>query len=168
MNDEVWKDVPGYEGLYKVSSHGRVYSSVTNKIMKSSESSHGYLVVQLSNHGKSREWKVHRLVAISFIPNPFNLPQVNHKDLDKKNNFVENLEWCTLKFNIEHASRNGRRTAGATGTLSPNHKLTESDVREIRRQLNLGISGAQIARKYNVDNTTIYNIKHGETWKDVK
>lgn len=111
---EVWKDIEGYEGLYQVSNMGRVKSlGATNrvgwhlreKILKQTIEPKGYLKVGLRKNNKIQTVRVHRLVANAFLPNPFNLPQVNHKDENKTNNHVENLEWCTNKYNNNYGSK---------------------------------------------------------------
>ena len=117
---EIWKPVLGYEGLYEVSNIGSVKSLeryvpnnkgskklVYEKILNHCEVN-GYDRVELSKDGKRKMHRVHRLVAQAFIPNPNNLPQVNHKDENKKNNCVENLEWCTCVENQNHGTRNTR------------------------------------------------------------
>ena len=111
---EEWKDIKDYEGLYQVSNWGRVKSLNYNgtrkpRLMTPSETKKGYLVVHLRKNGESKTCRVHRLVAKTFIPNPNNLPQINHLDEDKTNNRVENLEWCTSKDNCNHGTRNERR-----------------------------------------------------------
>ena len=105
---EIWKDVQGYEGLYKVSNLGNVYSYKSKKILKKyfpvfSLGATGYNLVGLYKNGKQKMFGVHRLVAQAFIDNPLNLPIVNHKDGNKRNNAVSNLEWCTQKENVAHA-----------------------------------------------------------------
>ena len=97
--EEVWKDVVGYEGLYKISNLGNVYSLYTNKELSKVTRKDGYQYVSLSKN-KSRKLKlIHRLVAEAFIPNPDNLPIINHKDEKPSNNRVDNLEWCTYSYN---------------------------------------------------------------------
>ena len=91
--DEKWLPVPGYEGLYEVSDHGKVRSR--KKVLKEHPMRNGYYNVSLFKDGKYKAYGIHRLVALAFIPNREHLPQVNHKDGNKKNNAVENLEWCT-------------------------------------------------------------------------
>ena len=108
MLEEIWKDIEGYEGLYQVSSWGRVKNSRTGRVLKSGKDMYGYLFVNLYKNGKRTNYKVHRLVAQAFIPNPQNKPQVNHIDEDKENNYVENLEWSTAKENNNHGEHNSR------------------------------------------------------------
>ena len=108
--EEIWKPI-GYEG-YEVSNLGRVksykYDKINGKIMKPYKNTKGYLQIDLQLDGRKRENRVHlavhRLVAIAFIPNPDNLPQVNHKDEDKTNNCVDNLELCTNDYNAHYGT----------------------------------------------------------------
>lgn len=116
---EVWRDVVGYEGQYKVSSLGRVKRIPTTRVRKDGKpyeiageilvSQHeikkGYLRVCLGKKSLVKHFLVHRLVADAFIPNPNNLPQVNHKNSNKQDNRVENLEWCTNEYNYHYGDR---------------------------------------------------------------
>ena len=104
---EIWRPVIGYEGLYEVSSYGRVRSLKKNKVIKFFLKG-GYPYCGLFSDGKQKNHQIHRLVAQAFIPNPDNLPQVNHKDEDKTNNIVDNLEWCDRKYNMNYGSRTER------------------------------------------------------------
>ncbi|WP_291632079.1 NUMOD4 domain-containing protein [Clostridium sp.] len=108
---EEWRDIKGYEGKYKISSYGKVKSlkHKDEKLLKPSYDKDGYKQVILCNNGIGKKWFIHRLVAIHFLPNPNNLPQVNHKDEDKANNAVENLEWCTCKYNINYGTAKNKR-----------------------------------------------------------
>ena len=110
---EIWKDVVGYEGLYCVSSFGRIKSLPRPTKQKAQEMSRysdqkGYQRVWLCKDGTPKNYKVHRLVAQAFIPNPDELPQVNHKDENKANNCVDNLEWCDCRYNNTYNNRMGR------------------------------------------------------------
>jgi len=103
--NEIWKDIPGYEGHYQISNKGNVRSFVNRLkskpciIRKPVPDRRGYLTVMLWKNNHNRCLKIHRLVAEVFLDNPMNLPQVNHKDEDKTNNNVENLEWCDNQYN---------------------------------------------------------------------
>lgn len=102
---EIYRDIEGYEGKYQITSWGRVYSVDKEKFLRQEETEKGYLRVDLfDDYGKRKHHKVHRLVAMAFIPNPDNKPQVNHKDGNKKNNSITNLEWVTDEENKEHCS----------------------------------------------------------------
>ena len=117
--EEIWKDIEGYEGLYQVSNMGRVRSLRKNIILREGIS-RGYSVLNLSKNGKPLTKKVHRLVANAFIPNPDNLPQVNHKDENKLNNCADNLEWCTQEYNLNYGTGNKKR-----GLSNTNGKLSK-------------------------------------------
>ena len=107
MKKEYWKPVVGYEGLYEVSNWGRVKSIRFGKerILKPGTCGRGYLFVNLCKNGKVKLYYVHRLVAESFIPNPNNYPIINHKDENKTNNSVGNLEWCSYRYNNTYGTR---------------------------------------------------------------
>jgi hypothetical protein len=100
---EIWKDIKGYEGIYQVSNYGNVKNIKTNKMKVPNLSNKGYLRVLLSNNKIKKQCSIHRLVADAFIDNPFNLKQVNHKDENKLNNNVNNLEWCTCQYNVDYS-----------------------------------------------------------------
>lgn len=119
MINEYYANIKGFEDLYQVSNYGTV-KSITHRVNKDGcqlvkgkilspfvDRKNGYLCVNLSRGGKYKIYRVHRLVAETFIPNPDHLPQVNHKDCNKMNNHIDNLEWCTQQENIRHAVRNG-------------------------------------------------------------
>lgn len=101
---EIWKTIENFPN-YEVSNFGNVRNSIKNKLMTISVRKNGYCVVKLSNNGISKECKVHRLVAIAFIDNPTNLPYINHKDENKTNNHVSNLEWCDSLYNNTYGTR---------------------------------------------------------------
>ena len=117
-DQEIWKDIQGYEGLYKISTHGRVYAyskpkfngfvyyNHEGRFLKLSDNGVGYKYVRLlDKEGKYKKYYIHRLVASAFIPNPDEYPQVNHKDENPGNNNLENLEWCTQKYNNRYGNR---------------------------------------------------------------
>lgn len=105
--EEIWKDISNFEGLYQVSNLGKVRNTKTNKILKESYDKRGYVVYCLY-HKKAYVKKAHRLVAETFIPNSEHFPQVNHKDENKHNNNVNNLEWCSNKYNSNYGTRGKR------------------------------------------------------------
>lgn len=113
---EIWRDIEGFGDCYQVSNRGIVKSLKFGKerIMKARKNKSGYLSVVLYKDGKKKQLIVHRLVAQAFIPNPYNLPQVNHKDEIKSNNMVENLEWCSRSYNINYGSRTKRMVESNT------------------------------------------------------
>lgn len=125
---EIWKPIKGYEDSYEVSNRGRVKSkdrdtpTWNGQVFKKGviktlkEDKDGYFKVWLSKDSKKKPFFVHRLVAEAFIENPNNLPVVNHKDGDKQNNYVENLEWCTRSQNDKHAFKLGLRKTTDGGT----------------------------------------------------
>ena len=116
--EEIWRDIDGYEMIYQVSNMGRVkrvkgYDSLghlrNEKILSPVINKDGYLKVGLCKEGNVKMFLVHRLVAQVFIPNPEGLPQINHRDEDKTNNRVDNLEWCEHRYNCNFGTRNERR-----------------------------------------------------------
>jgi len=104
---EIWKDIPDYEGLYQASNLGNIKSLKKNIILRQNGDNYGYMQVILYNGETRKTGKVHRLVGKAFIENPENKPQINHKDGNKKNNHVSNLEWLTNRENKKHAIDTG-------------------------------------------------------------
>lgn len=100
---EIWKEILGYEGLYEVSNLGKVRNMKTGRILKLRGNTKKYWRIVLSKNGQCREYKLHRLVAQAFLPNPNKYPQVNHKDNNPDNNTVDNLEWCTALYNVRYS-----------------------------------------------------------------
>ena len=99
-------DIKGYEGLYAITSCGKVWSHKKNKFLKPEKTKNGYLRVDLYKGGEYRHFLIHRLVAEAYIPNENNLPTVNHKSEDKTQNYTNNLEWATYSENINYGERN--------------------------------------------------------------
>lgn len=157
VESEVWKPVVGYEGLYEVSNIGRVRSinyhkSGKAKVMSPSFNTWGYLIVDLRKNNKRHSYTVHRLVALAFIPNPDNLPEINHKNEIKYDNTVENLEWCTRKYNINYGTGNERRgRRKSIVQLDNNGNVVKK-----------WESGFAASRYYQIDRSGIYNCLHGK------
>lgn len=107
---EEFRTIAGYEGLYSVSNLGNVRNDLTGRILKPSLNSRDYKRVRLCKNAKTKNYFIHRLVAFAFIPNPDNLPVVNHLDEDRTNNRVDNLEWCTTKYNVNYGTARQRHS----------------------------------------------------------
>ena len=149
--NEIWKDIPDYEGLYQISNLGRVksldrdivYSNgtrhhINNKILQPQKSKYGYLFVTLTKDNKPHAKYIHQLIADAFIPNPNNLPCVNHKDENKLNNNIDNLEWCTIDYNNNYGTRT-QRTRKKICQYDTNYKLIKiwDGIRVASRELNI-------------------------------
>ena len=175
---EVWKDVVGYEGLYQVSNLGRVKSfdrairegrnRIPGKMMFPHQDRKGYLNVNLSREGKIFHAKVHRLVAQAFLPNPENLPEVNHINFEKDNNFVKNLEWVTSKTNSEHffgSEKAEQRNKKLRKEKNPNAKLTSKDVNLLRKlRKEYRIKRTTLALLFGVSLSQIQRIIYNKHW----
>jgi len=180
---EEWRSVVGFNGAYQVSNFGRVRSldrvicrppsgevKIRGRTLRGSPSNHGYPRVSLTQPGRKRKEKtVHRLVAQAFLSSVAGKPCINHKDGDKKNNVVSNLEWCTHAENMHHAGRVLEVLAGRSGPgeQSPAAKLKETEVRVIKRRLINGETPAVIAQDYPVGSTAISEIRAGRSWRHV-
>lgn len=135
--------------------------------MVKTNNGNGYLIVGLSMNGKRKNYYVHRLVAQHFIPNPLNKKVVNHKDFNKTNNFVKNLEWLTAKENINYTFKNNRVKI-IRGEQKHSAKITECQVKEIRKRINNGEKLVKIAEDYSISAKQISSIKHGRKWAWLK
>ena len=163
------KDVPEFEEYFSVTEDGKVWSKRSNKFLKT-RSVNGYLGFTTRIGGRTAKGillKVHRLVALTYIPNPDNKPQVNHKDGNKLNNHVSNLEWSTASENIQHAY-----TAGlAKGMSGCANVFSEEDIKYIRNSYipydpEFGTRG--LSRRFNVDHMQISRIVNNKTYKNIK
>lgn len=150
--EEIWKDIPNYEKYYKISNYGVIVSIPRNgtimqeKVLKQYKDKYGYLKVILQKNGIKKNKYIHQLVAQTFLDNPNNCLYVNHKDENKSNNNVENLEWCTQKFNMNYGTRNNRiskneRIKINQYDLNNNFIKTWNGFVEIKETLNIDISG---------------------------
>ena len=143
MTEEIWRTIKGFEGLYEVSDQGRVRSLKFGKerILKPLRNTCGYLQFCLYKNGEQKMYLVHRLVAQTFIPNPRNLPEVNHKDEDKTNNSVSNIEWCDRKYNLNFGTRAQRQSEKLSKPVLQYTKSGEfigewKSTRDVQRNLN--------------------------------
>lgn len=177
---EEWKDIFGYEQLYQISNFGNVYSiggivyylpRGGKRISKSCYLStrpfdDGYCRVSLKKEGKQRMFLIHRLVAIHFIHNPINKPQVNHIDGNKSNNKYWNLEWSTKLENQTHAIKTGLQDF--VGENSPLCILSEKQVLEIRsKHIPRSYSESMLAKEYKTTRSNINNILSRRTWTHI-
>lgn len=178
---EKWKPVIGYEGLYEVSSRGRVRSLtrrvhggrvgwsdriVAGQTMKPSRKINGYMQITFCDNGRNSTQTIHATVAAAFLGRRPNGMQVNHIDGDKLNNAASNLEYVTAKENVRHAFECGLSTC--KGEMHPNSKLTTDQVREIRRRYAAGgVSHYDLADEYPVNRPTIGKILSGKMWGHV-
>jgi hypothetical protein len=165
---EQWRDVPGFEGRYQVSDQGRVKTfcrHAEGRIMHPTLLSSGYLQACLTSpNGAQVRYRLHRLVALVFIPNPDNLPEVDHLDCDKQNCAAANLEWVTSQENMRRAAQNGLMLRG-----EKNHKarLTAADVSVIRGDALAGVGVRALAARYGVHRNTIGLILSGRNGSHV-
>jgi hypothetical protein len=162
---EEWREIPGYEGFYWASSEGRIRNRF-GKIRTLSNHRDGYLKISLSVRNAKTTGSVHRLVASAFIPNPENKPQINHKDGNKRNNIISNLEWSTSEENNNHAYETGLNKC--IGSNHHQSKLTESDVIEIREKYSIGNrSYSSLSEEYGVSKGTIAFIIRRVYWQHI-
>ena len=176
---EAWKPIPGYEDKYEASNLGAIRSvarttttsggrtrKVPSKDFLARTLNRRYAIVSLSDNGAVKTISVHRLVAITFIPNPNSMPEINHIDGDKFNNAASNLEWVTRAQNNDHAISTGLKPP-VLGSQHGMSKLDEHKVLQIRQLLSIGIVGNELAKRFGVSKYTISLIKRGKTWRHV-
>jgi len=160
---EKWKDVIGYEGLYQINS---LFNVRNNKgLILNVSLNRNYYRIGLSKNGVGKYIKLHRLIALHFIPNPDNLPCINHINGIKTDNRLENLEWCTYRHNQLHAYKTGlRKPIENKGILNPQSKLTNEDVIFIR---NCNLSRKELSVIYNIQPQAISKIRLRQRWSHI-
>lgn len=177
---EEWKPIGGYENKYHVSNFGnikflektvicgwnQVKQFYPERVSKGYISHSGYYVVKLCKDGVCIRRQVHQLVMEAFVSNPENKPHINHIDAVKTNNHVSNLEWCTPNENVQHAKMMGLYENNPRGEDIQQHVLNESEVRQIKK-IGRSVPQRKIAKMYNVNQSTIFRILIGKTWKHV-
>lgn len=165
-NIELFKDIEGYEGLYQISSHGRVWSIQSQIFLKSRSNKNRRCRVSLQKDGKVKDMQIHRLVLFAFKGPPLNYHyETRHLDGNPKNNYIDNLEWGTKSENYKDRIKHG------TGNHGENHgqtHLTEQDIKNIRLLRDKRFTYKAIAEKYNISTSQAYRIIFKESWKHVK
>ena len=149
-SNEIWVNILDYEGMYQISNLGNIRSldryvdgkwhkmKIKGKILTLVKEKDGYYVANLYKNNTTKQFRVHRLVAQAFIPNPDNLPEINHKNEIKTDNRVENLEWCTTKYNCNYGNRNQKiRKKVNQYDLEGNFIKTWDSIIQIERELNI-------------------------------
>ena len=164
LNGEEWRDIEDYEGLYQVSNFGRIKSfQKGERILKPACDKDGYLYLGLKLNGVNKNFKIHRLVAVAFIPNPEKKHQINHRDGNKLNNHTSNLEWVTHIENIQHATQTGLMPLGEERFGA---KLTNEQVIYIRENPN-NLSIAELADMFHVKESKISAVQLGKRYTSV-
>lgn len=158
----MWKDIKEYEGLYIISDKGEIKNKM-GQLKKLNIAKNGYVIVDLYKNNIRHTYLVHRLVAQAFIDNPYNLDLINHKDGNKQNNCIENLEWCDYSYNLKHAIRNNLRRENYEYASV----LSKEEVFEIPKMVKWGLSKCEIARALNVNIGAIKDIFKGKTWFNI-
>lgn len=156
-----------YSKYFKVSNNGNILGIRSNKLIKFTINKNGYYRFTTKINNKVINFGVHKAVAETFISNPRDLPQVNHKDGNKLNNYVENLEWCTALYNTNHAIKNNLLLP--YGEDNSQHKITAKEVIEIRNLYKTGLYSYQkLANKYSISRIQIRNIILNINWNNIE
>ena len=160
---EVWKTIQNYGGLYQVSNTGKV-RDLKNHIKPVYKNNKGYECLSLYYNGKTYHPTVHRLVAKAFIPNPNNYDQINHKDCNKENNSVENLEWCNQRYNYDEGMKTFQYSKNEEHYFA---KLKNSDIPIIYELYKLGFTRATVAKIFNVRPSSLEAIEKGISYREL-
>ncbi len=153
----------GKRSMYRISDHGEIWSDYVNRPMNPAPNSDGYMTTVLVHDGKKYTVGIHRLVALAFIPNPDGLPEVNHKDGNKRRNEVENLEWVTHQENMIHANDTKLRSH-IIGTENPNNKYSESVIRAACELLSQWWRPVDVAKELGIPDDVVKTIIAGKNW----
>jgi len=167
MELETWHPLPGYGGLYEVSDIGRVWSCRKRKTLSLVVNKRGYVQCNLYRDGRVKNHMVHRLVALAFFGKIPSGLQVNHKNGVKTDNRVENLELVTPEQNRQQARDKGL-VQSRKGEANPAAKLTEDDVRAIRRLRAEGVTAIKVAQRFGVTERVVFRIQHRKSWTHLK
>jgi hypothetical protein len=177
LSGEIWKDINEFIGYYQISNYGRIkslsrmihngkgYFLSEEKILSPVLDSSGHCQVHLHNDTGRKTLLVHRLVGAAFLPNPLNLPQINHIDGNPENNHLNNLEWCDNSHNQKHAFALGLQCN--MGQNHPKTNFVDTDILEIRKLRKLGTKNKDIAEMYGVCPSTISAITRSVNWSHI-
>lgn len=173
MKEEIWSEVKGYEGLYEISSYGNIRSIdrrfkdsigrnrlIKSTLLKTRKNKNGYIDIVLLKEGRQSSFLIHRLVALNFIINNDNKEQINHKDGNKQNNNICNLEWCTRKENIKHSFDNNLQNVN----MGENHANTSLKNEDVVFIFKSDLKRKELSKMFNVSYQSICDIKRGRTW----
>jgi len=179
VENDVWRDVSGFEDCYQISNNGKLKSKDRMKVNGFGKCSYkgvilkprlynGYYRFTLQRLNKRRQVFIHRLVAEAFITNPENKPEVNHINGIRHDNRVENLEWCTRSENQLHAYKIGLQTPTIIqGERHHKARLSEKDVLEIRRLYEAGVGMTELSKMFNMNRGSIHHIIKRTSWKHI-
>lgn len=184
MINEYYANIKGYENLYQISNYGTIksvdkvvknnngYRTIKGRILTPQIDKKGYYRIGLTKDHKQKFYLVHKLVAETFIPNVYNEPIINHKNGNKLDNNISNLEWCTYSHNIQHAYDTGLKkgvSAEHKGSKNPNSKLIEQEVKDILKDKINGINIKECYKQYQnkISFKGFENIWYGYNWKKV-